>query len=185
MEADIGGRRIRMGATILTPPRTAERTGEQPTTTRRQEPMAGHRLPTALTDRRREEPPITRIPAPPREALRCRHPTAAEVRHRPITRTPEPMHRPDKVRVQPLNGAAPMCRTETRAPTRNITRRQTERLRRPKGHKAERPRLRARPAGTVRRQKPPAATCMPGTMGTFTRTPVMVGRSTTMEAGIR
>jgi hypothetical protein len=35
----------------------------------------------------------------------------------------------------------------------------------------------------VRLVKQPAATCMPGTMATFTRTQVMAGRSTIMEAG--
>src|SRR6266404_1174055 len=95
------------------------------------------------------------------------------------------MLRPDKIRARQLSGAAPMCRTETRAPTHNITRRQTERLRRPKGRKAERRRLRARPGEILRRAKPPAAICMPGTMVTFIRTPVMVGRSTITEVGIR
>src|SRR6266498_2923378 len=184
MEADIGGRRTLTGATILTPPHTAERTGEQLTTTRRREPMAGHRLPTVRTDRRREEPRTTRIPAPPREALRCRHLTAAEVRHRSITRTLEPMHRPDKVRVRQRSGAAPMCRTETRAPTRNITRQQTERLRRPKDRRVAKQWARVQHGETPRPRKLPAATCMPDTMAMLTRTPVTVGRSTIMEAGI-
>src|SRR6266699_58790 len=130
------------------------------------------------TDRLRAGPHITLTPALPREGPQSRHLMEAEGRHRPIIRTPGPMLRPDKVRVQPLSGAAPTCRTETRAPTHNITRRQTERLRPPRGHKAERPRRQARPGGTLRPLKPPTAICTPDTMVTFTRTPVMVGRST-------
>src|SRR6266566_53595 len=174
-----------MRATIPTLHHTAERIMEQPITTRRQEPMAGRRPPTARTDRRPEEPRITRTPAPPREGPRSRHPTAAEVQHRPIIRTREPMLRLGKVRVRPLSGAAPMCRTETRAPTHNITRLQTEQSDRSRVRKVAKPWARVPHGGTRRRAKPPAEICMPGTMVTFTKTPAMVGRSTTTAAGIQ
>jgi hypothetical protein len=50
-----------------------------------------------------------------REAVRSQHPMAVEVQHRRTTRTPEPMLRPDKVRVRTLSGVAPMCREEIKA----------------------------------------------------------------------
>src|SRR5947209_6601174 len=89
MEVDIGGRHIPMGDIILMRRHTAERIGEQPTTIPPRELMAGRKPPTARTDRRRGEPRITR--------------------------TPEPMLRPDKAPARRLNGAAPMCRVETKA----------------------------------------------------------------------
>src|SRR5437868_4069978 len=115
MEVDIGGHHIPMEDTILMRRHTAERIGEQPTTIRPQELMAGRRLPMAHTDRRHAGQLITPIPVPLREGRRSRPPTAAEVRHRPITPIREPMLRPDKAPARQLSGAAPMCRVETKA----------------------------------------------------------------------
>jgi hypothetical protein len=158
---------------------------EQLTITRRPELTAGRRLLMVRTGRQRAGQRITHIPAPLRVARRCRHHMEAEARRRPIIRTRELMLRPDKVRARQLSGAAHTCRKETRAPTHSITQLQTEQLRRPKGRKAEKPPVPVLPGGTLRSAKPPAAIRMPGTMVMFTRTPVMVGRSTTTEVGIR
>src|SRR5437773_9611383 len=111
-----------MHATIPTLRRTAERIMEQLTTTRRPEPTAGHRLLMVSTVRQREARLTIRTRGPPHEGPQSRHPTAVEVQHRPIIRTPEPMLRPDKVRVQPLNGVAPTCRGEIKALPWAITR---------------------------------------------------------------
>src|SRR5205814_10246119 len=148
--------------TIPTLQRTAERIMEQLTTTRRQGPTAGRKLPTANMDRQRAGQRTIPIRVLPHAAAQCQRPTAAEVQHKRTIRTPERMLRPDKVRVPRLSGVALMCRTETRAPIRNITRRQTEQLPRRNGHKAERPRLRARPGGTAPPLRPSTGTWTPG-----------------------
>ncbi|PYJ15151.1 MAG: hypothetical protein DME96_14275 [Verrucomicrobia bacterium] len=120
MGVDITGRHtsithlMGMRPTILGLPRTAELIMGQLTTTRRRELTAGHRLRTARTDRRREEPPTIPTLAPPREELRCRRLMEAEVRRRPTIRTPEPTLRRDKVRARTLSGAAPTSRGETK-----------------------------------------------------------------------
>src|SRR5207248_10084694 len=86
------------------------------------EPMAGNRLLMAPTARRRAEPLIILTLGRTREAPVFRLPMAVEVRHRPTIRTPEPMLRPDKVRVRTLSGAAPTCHEGTRALPWAITR---------------------------------------------------------------
>src|SRR5215475_11219319 len=74
------------------------------------------------TDRPRQGRVIIPTQERMHEAVRSRRPTAAEVPPKPITRTPGPMPRPGKVRVRTPNGAAPMCRGETRALPWGITR---------------------------------------------------------------
>src|SRR5206468_2127707 len=115
------------------------------------------------TDQQREGPHIIRTLVPRREELPCRRRMAVEVRHRPTIRTPERMLRPDKARARALSGAAHMCRTETRALPRVITPPRMEQWPGFQGHKVEKPRLQARPGGTVPRQRLPTAICMPGT----------------------
>lgn len=75
---------------------------------------AGNRLLMAHMVRRRGG--LVTIPtrALTREAPVFRRRMAAEARRRPITRIPEPMLRPDKVRALMRNGAALMCQGETR-----------------------------------------------------------------------
>src|SRR5438094_9224277 len=157
MEVDIGGRHIPMGDTILMRRHAAERIMEQPTTTRRQGLMAGRKPPTARTDRRRGEPRITRTPVPPREAPRSPPPTAAEVRHRPITHTREPMLRPDKGRVRQLSGAAPMCHEGTRVLPWAITRPRMEQYQAPRVRREGKWLLLARSGETLRPANLPSA----------------------------
>src|SRR5437773_7338918 len=127
---DIGGRHTPMGGTTIRTPRPTAVviiTGvtviimQRLIITLQREPMAGNRLPTAGTDRRRAEPLTILTPGLMHEARRCRHLTAAEVQHRPITPTPEPTLRRDKVRIQTRNGVALTSRGGTRAPRWDIT----------------------------------------------------------------
>ena len=145
----------------------------------------GNRLLMGRTDRQQEGPVTILTPALMREVLRFRHLMAAEAQHRHITRTPAPMLRPDRVRARTLSGVAPTCREETRALPWAITQQRMERWRAPLIRREEKWLLPAQSGGTAQSVKLPAATCMPDTMATFTRTPVTGGRSTIMEAGIR
>jgi hypothetical protein len=144
----------------------------------------GNRLLMGRTARQREGLVTTRTQGPMREA----HPfpllTAVEVQPRRITPTLGPMLKPDKVRARTRSGAAPTCREGTRALPWAITQPRMERWPGPRLLREEKPPLLARSGETLRPAKLPAAICMPGTMATFTRIPVTVGRSTTMEAGI-
>ena len=144
----------------------------------------GNKLLTARTD----PPPgeLVTIPtrAPMREAARCRHLTAPEVRRRRIIRIPELMHRPDKVRVPQLSGAVHTCRGEIKVPQWVITQLRTAPWPGFQGRKAERPPARARPGEIPQPVKPPAAICTRGMMAMFTRTPATDGKNTTTEAGI-
>src|SRR5690242_6515081 len=123
MGAGFGGRHTVVEAsTIPTLRRTAALTGgmviilmRRLTMITTRELTAGTGVLTALTGR--PLPGLVTIPtrARTREAVRSQHRMAAEVRRKPITRTPEPTRRRDKVRVRMLNGVAPTCREETRA----------------------------------------------------------------------
>src|SRR6266536_1534128 len=63
----------------------------------------GNRLLMGRTDRQQEVPVIILTPELMLEARRCRHLTAAEAQHKPITPILEPMLRPDKVRTRTLS----------------------------------------------------------------------------------
>jgi hypothetical protein len=143
----------------------------------------GNKQPTALTDRQRAAPVTILTPALMREVLRFRHLMAAEAQRRHITRTPAPMLRPDRVQARTLSGVVPMSREETRALPWAITQQRMERWRALLIRREEKWPLPARSGGTVRLGRPPAVICTLGTMATFTRTQVMAGRSTIMEAG--
>ncbi len=112
-----------------------------------------------------------------------RHLMGAEAQHRHITRTPEPMLRRDRDRARTLSGEAPMFREETRALPWAITQPPMEQWQAPLIRREEKWPLPARSGETVQLAKLPAATCMPDTMATFTRTQVTAGRSPIMEAG--
>lgn len=123
MGAATGGRHTATGATIIP---TQLHTGADimvvmviimrlPTITQLRELMDGNRLRMVRTDRQQEELRTILTPGLMREAPRFRRLMAAEVRHRPIILIPVPTLKPDRVRVQQLNGAAPTCRKETRA----------------------------------------------------------------------
>jgi len=193
MGVAIGGRHTVVEATTIpTPRRTVALTGvmviiltRRLTTTPPLALTAGKRVLTARTDRRPPELATIHIRARTREAVLSRRRMAAEVRHRPITRTQEPMLRLDKVRVRMLNGAARTFREGTRALPWAITRGLMEQWQARRLRRAEKRRLRAPNGETAQPSKLPAETCMPGMMATFTRTPAMAGRSTTTEAGIR
>src|SRR6266436_5164910 len=126
---DIGGRHTPMGPTILTQRHTEVIITARAMviimrrliTTLPREPMAGNRLLPALMGRQRAEPRITLTPGLTPEVQAFRHLTAAEVQHRPITPTPEPMLRRDKVRIQTRNGVALTSPEGTRAPRWDIT----------------------------------------------------------------
>src|SRR5436309_7029663 len=125
---DIGGRHMPMGGTILTQRHTEVITARAMViimrrliTTLPREPMAGNRLLPALMGRQRAEPRIILTPGLTPEVPAFRHLTAAEVQHRPIIPTPEPMLRRDKVRIQTRNGVALTSRGGTRAPRWDIT----------------------------------------------------------------
>ena len=92
------------------------------TTTPPRELTAGNRLLTAPTARRRAEPLTIHTQGRTREAPVFRLRMGVEVQRKPITRTPEPMHRRDKVRVRTLSGAAPTCHEGTRVLPWAITR---------------------------------------------------------------
>src|SRR5437763_17179489 len=115
MGVDTGGRHTPMGGTTIRTRRPTAGdiiTGVMAIIMRRlittlpREPMAGNRLLPALMGRQRAEPRIILTPGLKPEAPAFRHLTAAEVQHRPITPTPEPMLRRDKVRIQTRNGVA-------------------------------------------------------------------------------
>src|SRR6476469_10672716 len=127
---------------------------------------------TVLMDPRIGAPVTTPTQAPTLEAVQCPRLTAAEVQHKHIIHTPAPMRRRDKVQVPQPNGAARMCRGETRVPPRATTRRPMERWQAPLIRREEKWPLPARSGGTAQQVKPPAVICMPDTMATFTRTRV-------------
>jgi hypothetical protein len=191
MGAAIGGRHTVVEATtIRTPRRTVALTGamviilmRRLTMTTTLELTGGKPALTARTDRRPPERVTIHTLGRTLEEVVSRHLMAAEAQRRHITRTPERTRRPDKVRVRMLNGAAPTCREGTRALPWAIIRRPMEQWRAPRLRRAEKRRLRAQNGETAQPSKLPAATCMPGTTETFTRTQVMAGRSMIMEAG--
>ena len=192
MAAAIGGRRTATGVSIIHGPRpTVALTGamviilmRRLTMITTREPTAGKRVLTVLTDRRRPGLVTIPTPAPTREVVQSQHPMAAEVQHRPITRTQERTRKRDKVRVRMLNGAAPMCREETKALPWVIIRPLMERWQARRLRRAERRPPLARSGEIAQLAKLPAATCTPDTMVTFTKIPGAAGRSTTTEAGI-
>src|SRR4029077_7973126 len=192
MGVAIGGRHTVTGVTTIRTPRpTVELiTGVMVIIIQRltmillRELTDGNRLLMGRTDRRRAAPVTILTPALMRGVLQFRHLMAAEVQHRHITRTPAPMLRPDKVRALTRSGAVPTCREETRALPWAITQLRTVRWRAPLVRREEKWLLLARSGVTPLPAKLRAAICMPGTMAMFIRTPVMAGRSTTMEAGI-
>src|SRR5205823_11448693 len=126
---DIGGRHTPMGPTILTQRHTEGIITARAMviimrrliTTLPREPMAGNRLLPALMGRQRAKPRIILTPGLTPEVPAFRPLTAAEVQHRPITPTREPMLRRDKVRIQTRNGVALTSRGGTRAPPWDIT----------------------------------------------------------------
>jgi hypothetical protein len=145
--------------------------------------MVGNRQPTVLTARQRAAPVTILILELTHAVLQFRHPMAVEAQHRHITRTPAPMLRRGRVRARTPSGEAPMFREGTKALPRAIIQQRMEQWRAPLIRREEKWPLPARSGETVRLEKQPAATCMPGTMATFTRTQVMVGRSTITEGG--
>ena len=193
MEAAIGGRRTVMVAfTILTPRRTvALTTGvmviiiQLLTMTLPREHMAGNRQPMALTDRQQEAPVTILIPGLTLAAPVSRRLMGAEAQRKRTIRTQAPMRRPDKVPVRMLNGEAPMSREETRVLPWAITPPPMEQWQAPRIRREEKRPLQARSGETLQQAKLPAATCMPDTMATFTRTQVTAGRSMTTEVGIK
>src|SRR6476619_4401753 len=82
---------------------------------------------TVLMGPRIGAPVTTPTQAPTLEAVQCPRLTAAEVQHKHIIHTPAPMRRRDKVQVPQPNGAARMCRGETRVPPWATIRRPMER----------------------------------------------------------
>src|SRR5260370_17503184 len=192
--ADIGGRHTPMGGTTI---RTRRPTAgdiitgvmviimQRLTITLQREPMAGNRLLMAHTGRQRAELLITLTPGLTPEAPAFRPLTAAKVPHRPITPTPEPTLRRDKVRIQTRNGVALTSPEGTTPLTCDITHPPMHRWQAFQAHREERLLLRAPPGGTVQLAKLRAAICTPGMMAMFTRTPVTVGRNMTTETGIR
>ena len=191
MGAAIGGRHtVMVVTTIPTRQRTvALITGvmviiiQRLTMTLPRERMVGNRQPMALTDRQRAAPVTILILGLTLAVPVFRRLMAAEAQRKPIIRTRAPMLRPDRVRARTLSGVAPMCREETRALPWAITRQRMEQWQAPLIRREEKWPLPARSGGTVQLVKLPAATCMPDTMATFTRTQVTAGRSTIMEAG--
>ena len=135
MGAATGGRHTVVGAsTIPTLPRTVALTGamviilmRRLTMITTRELMAGNKQPMVLTNRQQEVPATIPTLALMPEALQSRPLTVLGVQRRRTIRTPEPMLRPDKVRVRMRNGAAPTCRVETKALPWAITRPRTER----------------------------------------------------------
>jgi hypothetical protein len=191
MGVAIGGHRIVMVATTIhTRGHTVARiTGatviiiQRLTMTPLQELTDGNRLLMGRTDRRRAVPVTILTPALMREVRGFQHRMGVEAQHRRITRTREPMLRPDRVRARTLSGVVPMCREETRALPWGITQRRMERWRAPLVRREEKWPLPARSGGTVRLVRLPAVICTLGTMVMCTRIRVMAGRSTIMEAG--
>jgi len=118
----IGGRRIVMRVTTTRiQPRTVALTTVtviitvRLTTITTPELTAGMVALTVLTDPRIGAPVTTPTQAPTLEAVQYPRLTAAEVQHKHIIHTPARMRRRDKVQVPQPNGAARMCREETRA----------------------------------------------------------------------
>jgi hypothetical protein len=191
MGAAIGGRHIVTGVTTTpTRQRTVARITEvmviiiqRLTMTLPREPMAGNRLLMVPTDRQRAAPATILILGLTLAAPVFRRHMAAEAERRHTTRTRAPMLRRDRDRARTLSGEAPMSREETRAPPWAITQPPMEQWQAPLIRKEEKLPLPAQSGGTVRLVKLPAVICMPDTMATFTRTQVMAGRSTIMEAG--
>src|SRR5215475_12682370 len=153
-------------------------------TTTTREPMAGMGVRMVRTGLRVGVLVIILTPARTLEAALSRLLMEPGAQHKRIIHTPAPMRRRDKVQVPQPNGAVRMCREETRALPRVITRPLMERW----------PGLQPRRAvktwgrilhGEIRQPgKLPAATCMPNTMAMFTRIPETAGRSTVTGAGI-
>src|SRR4029077_9774199 len=143
----------------------------------------GNRLLMGRTDRRRAAPVTILTPALMREVLQFRRLMGAEAQLKRTIRTPAPTLRRDRVRARMLSGEAPMSREETRVPPWAITRPLREQWQGPLICREEKWPHPARSGGTVQLVKLPVATCMPGTMATFTRTRVTAGKSTIMEAG--
>src|SRR6516162_2534651 len=180
----IGGRRIVSGVTtIRTRRRTVARITATVIITARlititiRELMAGKGVLLARTDQRPGGLVTILTRERMHEAVRFPHLTAAEVPHRRTIHTPEPMLRPDKVRARTLNGAAPMCRGETRALPRVITRRPMEQWLVPRLRREEKWLPPVRSGETARLAKLQAAICMLDTMVTFIRTPATAGRN--------
>ena len=155
MGAAIGGRHIVMVAiTIPTPRRTVARiTGgmviiiQLLTMTLPREPMVGNRQPMALTDRQRAAPVTILILGLTLAVPVSRRLMGAEAQRKPTIRTREPMLRPDRDRARTLNGAARMCREETRALPWAITRPPMEQWQAPLIRKEEKWPLLARSGG--------------------------------------
>src|SRR5207249_8918401 len=114
MGAATGGRHTVVGAsTIPTLRRTVALTGAMVIILMRRltmiitrELMAGNKQPMVLTDRQQEVPATIPTLALMPEALQSRPLTVLGVQRRRTIRTPEPMLRPDKVRVRTLSGVA-------------------------------------------------------------------------------
>ena len=154
-------------------------------TTTTPEPMDGMGVLTARTDLRIGALVTILTRERTHEAVLSRLLTAAEVQHKLIIHTPAPMRRRDKVRVRMRNGGVRMCRGETRALPRAITRRPMEQWLVPRRRREEK-RLPPVRSGEIRQPgKLPAVTCMPHTMAMFTKTRGTVGRSTTTVVGTR
>jgi hypothetical protein len=151
--------------------------------TPRRELTDGNRLLMGRTDRRRGVPVTILTPVLMPVVLQSRHLMGVEAQHRHIIRTPAPMLRRGKARVRTRNGAVPMCRAETRALPWVITQPRTEPWPEFQGQRAERPLGRVPSGETAQSARLQVAICTLDTMATFTRTPVMAGRSTIMEAG--
>jgi hypothetical protein len=157
MGAAIGGRHIVMVAiTIPTRRRTvALTTGDMViiiqllTMTLPPARMAGNRQPMALTDRQQEVLVTILIPVLTLAVPVFRRLMGAEAQRKPTIRTREPMLRPDRDRARTLNGAARMCREETRALPWAITRPPMEQWQAPLIRKEEKWPLPARSGGTA------------------------------------
>jgi hypothetical protein len=157
MGAAIGGRHIVMVAiTIPTPRHTVVRiTGVMVIITQRltmtlpRERMVGNRQPMALTDRQRAAPVTILILGLTLAVPVSRRLMGAEAQRKPTIRTREPMLRPDRDRARTLNGAARMCREETRALPWAITRPPMEQWQAPLIRKEEKWPLPARSGGTA------------------------------------
>jgi hypothetical protein len=143
----------------------------------------GNRLLMGRMDRQQEGPVTILTQALMHEEPGFRHRMGVEAQHRHITRTPEPMLRPDRVPARTLSGVVPMCREETRALPWAITQRRMERWPAPLVRREEKWLLLARSGGTVPLVKLPAVICTLGTMAMCIRIRVMAGKSTIMEAG--
>ena len=140
---------------------------------------------TALTEGLQLALPTIPTPERTRVALRPTVRTEVEVWARHIIPTPGPMRLPGRVRVHMDLGVNPSYPMVTDPPTPSITRMRTALSQRPKAHKEELPPPLPPSMGTAPWLRPPAVTCTPATMATFTRIPVTVGVRTIMETGTR